>query len=78
MQQGDILKTIIRYLNDHPDACDTLEGIVQWWMNEATMEFKAEEVSRAVAYLCSKGVLAERLIGGRKVYSVDNLRLLEL
>lgn len=35
-EQRDVLtiaQQLARYLRDHPDGCDTAEGIARWWMD---------------------------------------------
>ena len=31
-EQRDICSFILAYLSDNPDAGDTFEGIVEWWL----------------------------------------------
>lgn len=28
----DVAETILRYLAAHPDACDSVDGICDWWL----------------------------------------------
>jgi len=50
---------ILAYLAAHPDAQDTLEGIVEWWLLERTIEFETARVKEALSELSSKGFILE-------------------
>ena len=56
-KQMTILKDILSYLHDHPDAKDTPEGIRQWWMPPSIRAPGAEDVSVVLAVLVSAGWL---------------------
>lgn len=42
---------ILRYLQSHPDARDTPEGIRRWWLVAESGEFSDTEVTAALAHL---------------------------
>lgn len=48
-QQAPIIQTveaILRYLDQHPDAADTLEGIAKWWLpTEWSMDLSTVEAA---------------------------------
>ncbi len=46
-----IAQEILAYLADHPDAQDTLEGIVQWWLLERKIKYQRDLVEEAIARL---------------------------
>ena len=51
---------ILEYLIDHPEAQDTLQGIVEWWLLEQTIKFKKTQVEKALAELIAKGLIIEK------------------
>lgn len=51
-------REILDYLVRHPDAKDTIEGILKWWLPEN--EWDEEEVQEALDSLTSKGWLTKR------------------
>jgi hypothetical protein len=51
--------TILRYLEKHPDAKDTLEGIEEWWLLREGTKGGLAEVESAVSFLLSKDLLVE-------------------
>jgi hypothetical protein len=51
----------LEYLNDNPDAQDTLEGIVEWWLLARTVEQQTLAVEEALSM-----PVAERLLLARK------------
>lgn len=60
---------IQEYLDRNPDAADTLEGIVAWWMQRQRFEQSAERVARALDYLvCTGAVKLYRTPGNRWLY----------
>lgn len=49
-----IAQQLARYLRDHPDGCDTAEGIARWWMDplEATVPEVMMEAALAWMTAC--------------------------
>ena len=56
---GNIAREILRYLERHPDAKDTLEGIAQWWLPPQERARGHQDIARAVAWLCAHDLLLE-------------------
>lgn len=54
-----IADEILAYLADHPDARDTLEGIVQWWLLEQEIKKLTADVKAALADLVGEGLVIE-------------------
>ena len=52
---------IVSYLLDHPEAKDTMDGIVRWWMLELRIKREIMQVEQAVVQLVQR----EWLIGRR-------------
>lgn len=50
---------ILAYLVDNPDAGDTFEGIVEWWLLHQRIKFETRTVSDAVAVLVANGMIVE-------------------
>jgi hypothetical protein len=50
---------ILAYLDKHPEAQDTLEGIVDWWLLEQHIERQIEGVREALAELVAQGLVLE-------------------
>ena len=69
----DIVKLadeISNYLQAHPDASDTLEGVITWWLTRQRFLQATAEVQCALEYLESHGVVKKmRTPGGGTVYS---------
>jgi hypothetical protein len=55
-----LARAILRYLEVHPDAKDTVEGIAQWWLlHEWHAPLLRVHVKRAVSCLLSQGLILE-------------------
>ena len=50
---------ILAYLYENPEAGDTFEGIVEWWLLRQTIKFETRNVSEAVTKLVSEGLIVE-------------------
>jgi len=71
-EQRDICKYILAYLSDNPDAGDTFEGIVEWWLLNQRIKFETRNVSEAVARLVSEGLIIEHEASdSRIIYKVN-------
>ena len=51
---------IMTYLAEHPEAQDTLDGIVQWWLMDAKMRYQEKNVKSALIDLVKQGYIQER------------------
>lgn len=63
-----IAREILAYLTDHPDAGDTLEGIMEWWMLERKIKFESSSVEQALNELVTKGDVLRVKGKNSKVY----------
>jgi hypothetical protein len=50
---------ILAHLSENPEAGDTFEGIVEWWLLRQRIRFETRNVSEAVARLVSEGLILE-------------------
>lgn len=55
----EVVEAILRYLNNHPDAADTVEGIAKWWL-PATWCIDPHTVAAALARLHAQGLVRRR------------------
>jgi hypothetical protein len=58
-EKHDVELQILAYLYDNPDAQDTLEGIVQWWLLERYVIRKYTLVRQALSDLINKEFVIE-------------------
>jgi len=67
-----IRSEIMSYLTEHPEARDTLDGIVQWWLLENRIIHQTAVVKEALADLISQGLIREYTIDESKtLYSLN-------
>jgi hypothetical protein len=66
LEKTEVAREILAYLADHPDARDTLEGIVHWWLLEREIKYQLALVKEAVQELMDRGLLLEERIPGSK------------
>ena len=63
-----VRELVLGYLDDHPTAMDTLDGIAEWWVLRQQVEIEVRRVSRVLAALVRDGVLEEYEQGGIRFY----------
>jgi len=66
-QGSQIGYDILAYLCDHPEAQDTLEGIVEWWLLEQKIKRRTAEVRAVLAELVARGLVLERCGGDSRI-----------
>jgi hypothetical protein len=67
-----VLFDILAYLNDNPDAEDTIEGIAQWWLLEQRIRQQIPVVEKALFELVESGlILAQGGSNGRTRYRIN-------
>jgi hypothetical protein len=71
-----IAEEILGYFASRPDAQDTLEGIVEWWLLEQKISVQSARVKEALAGLVAEGLIIERQAGeSRSLYKLNRRRL---
>lgn len=65
---GRSAQAILRYLDSHPAAMDTLEGIAGWWLQREWHERMFAEVERALDLLLSRRLILETRRPGQPGY----------
>jgi hypothetical protein len=54
-----IAEEILNYLFKHPEACDTLGGITEWWLSNQRISYEMKRVKTAVSKLIEEGWVIE-------------------
>ncbi len=67
-----LAREILRYLEMHPAAKDTVDGIAQWWLQRVGGAHGRRDVERAVALLCSHDLILETRRTGLPLYYQRN------
>lgn len=50
---------ILAYLQEHPDAMETREGIAHWWIMRRVVRAEVEAVTRVLHTLTARGIIEE-------------------
>jgi len=65
-----VAQELLEYLNEHPGAADTLEGIMSWWLPRQRYEREVRNIEQGLEELVAQGVVRkDRLIDGTVLYS---------
>lgn len=54
------------YLDSHPEAADTLDGIVNWWLMRQRQAQTRDTVKQALEKLVKQGIVVAVDVGGGK------------
>jgi hypothetical protein len=66
-----VTRLVREYLEAHPQACDTIEGIARWWVMSQQIDDTMMAVGKALEELKASGyVREERKTDGRVFYCV--------
>lgn len=57
-----IAEEISRYLAEHPDAADTVDGITQWWLARIRVEEAVIDVQQALHSLVRGGAVVGKVL----------------
>lgn len=71
-KQEMISGMILSYLQKNPDARDTLEGIVKWWLEVERIESSVDEVADALESLVQREIIRiEETKSGTTFYGIN-------
>jgi hypothetical protein len=59
---------ILDYLARHPEAQDTLDGILHWWVLDSCVKRWAPKIAKTVAKLVKESFLEERRSSDGKIF----------
>jgi len=59
---------ILGYLKQHPNAKDTVRGIVEWWLLEQCIRQTLADVRKALRTLVDRGLILECKQSGNDIY----------
>ncbi len=77
--QSEIAQQVLAYLAEHPQAQDTLEGILHWWLLEQQIKHWATEVQEALVELVAQGLLVEHEgLDGQIRYRINQSKAAEI
>ena len=66
---AEVMEEILTYLCAHPQARDTTEGILRWWLPQGRAALLLSDVEKAAERLAAaKLISTERLPGGAVLY----------
>ena len=67
-----LFQQILNYLIEHPDAKDTVEGILKWWLPGRKIEWGNEQVQEALDFLVAEGWLVKRILpSSQELFSLN-------
>jgi hypothetical protein len=71
-QERQVHDYILAYLCNNPDAGDTFDGIVEWWLLHQRIKFETQNIAEAVRRLVAEGLIVEhREPDSRIIYRVN-------
>lgn len=69
-QRDRLISAITLYLMAHPNAADSLEGIMQWWLPQQQNPVDINDLQQVLDYLVeTRAVSGTLLLDGRMLYN---------
>jgi hypothetical protein len=65
---ADVRDLVLGYLDDHPTAMDTLDGIAEWWILRQRIEIEVRRIARVLEALVHEGQLERSEQDGVRFY----------
>ena len=78
-QEKIIAQDVLAYLLEHPQAQDTLEGIVEWWLQERHIKRYLPQVEASLEELCRRGLVLRQVGTDKRThYNLNRSRTQEI
>ena len=78
-RQEKLTREILTYCVEHPDAKDTVEGILTWWFHAGETHWRVEEVKAALRFLTAQGWLTSRSMRqSEEIYGLTKEKMAEI
>jgi hypothetical protein len=72
--ERQIAQDILAYLSAHEAAQDTLDGIVEWWLLEQTIQRETRQVKKVLDELVARKLISSRTTSDSKTHYRINRR----
>ncbi len=59
---SNIADEIARYLREHPEAADSLDGIRHWWLPQLRLQEASAQIEQALFELLERGVIVRQVM----------------
>jgi len=77
--KSQIAVEILSYLDENPEAQDTLDGVIQWWLLERKIRYQITLVKEALSELVKDGLVLEKeSLDSQTRYQVNRQRREEI
>jgi hypothetical protein len=74
-----VIRHILHYLTKHPDAKDTIQGILRWWLPGGIVKWEEEAVQNALDALVARGWLTKRqTTSSQQLFGMNKEKLEEI
>lgn len=79
IEKSQIAHEVLAYLAEHPEAQDTLEGIIEWWLLEREIKRQTALVKESLGELVVAGLVLEcQGSDAQTRYQVNHAKLREI
>lgn len=69
---GEVRHSVLAYLRSHPQAADTLSGIVNWWLPQQRLETGRRRIEQVLDELVDADLLRrDQLPDGEVLYALE-------
>ena len=78
-RQEELTRAILEYCVEHPDAKDTVDGILRWWFPAEETRWHSDEVTTALKALTANGWFTSRKLQQTdEIYGMNKEKLTEI
>jgi hypothetical protein len=71
----EVERAVLAYLHCHPQAADTLRGIVDWWLPQQRYENECQHIEQVLGRLVAEGLLhCDQLLDGEVLYALNKYK----
>jgi len=75
IEQREVRYHILAYLCDNPNAGDSFDGIVEWWLLHQKIKFETQNISEAVRKLVAEGLIVESEASDSRItYRINKIK----
>ena len=75
IEQREVRYHILAYLCDNPNAGDSFDGIVEWWLLHQKIKFETRNISEAVRKLVAEGLIVESEASDSRItYRINKIK----